>query len=151
MVHAIRFHVDSDDGDIWVTVHLINLVWYKRLWVAVKYVFGRLKNDIEYEETLLGSKDFHRLKDVIRLAESVHSKVSKNSNGSSDGETTTLELNIREARVLERLVCEARSKSVEKADDPIHESVHTVHSKLVESYEKLSEHERRSEDAAKGK
>jgi len=39
--HTIRFTRDPKEGTVWMEVHLFN--WrsiFKRIWVAIKYVFG---------------------------------------------------------------------------------------------------------------
>lgn len=39
--HTLRFVLDKDDDEIYVEMHLNPcLPWYKRVWQAVRYVFG---------------------------------------------------------------------------------------------------------------
>ena len=70
-MHVIRFNVDPHDGTIYVDVHLTNVVpWFKRVWLALKYVFGCKPPAYgHYDSTLLEPKDYDRIRDVLNLSE----------------------------------------------------------------------------------
>ena len=38
--HSIRFTYDPDDGDLYMSVFLWKWSFWKRVWIAVKYIFG---------------------------------------------------------------------------------------------------------------
>ena len=38
--HTLRFTLDNEYGDLYLDVFLRPDVWHKRLWYAIKYVFG---------------------------------------------------------------------------------------------------------------
>jgi hypothetical protein len=141
--HVIRFTIDPYDGDIWLEVKMNKFKWYERLLIAVKYIFG-FSNTSHYEETLLRHEDFKEIKELFDLSDRTRDIASKNSVHIEDNDLVSLQLNCREARALERLVSEARAKNAMSLDRPSHDGVHTVHTKLVETYERLLEHEKRN-------
>jgi hypothetical protein len=38
--HTLRVGYDPDEGDLWLEIHLRHDSWYKRIWHAIKHVFG---------------------------------------------------------------------------------------------------------------
>jgi hypothetical protein len=68
--HTIRFNFDPQDGELYLDVHLYNWEpWYKRVWVAVLYVFKKHKPYGHYDCTLLRSEDFARLHSLLDRAD----------------------------------------------------------------------------------
>ena len=60
--HVFRFVLDEQEGDVWLEVQLnVWLPWYKRLYHAVRYAFGKPKAYGHYDVTLLRDEDFLRL------------------------------------------------------------------------------------------
>lgn len=54
-----------DEGP-YIQIHMANyLPWHKRLWVAVKYVFGHKSKYGEYDEIILKESDLFKLRDHI--------------------------------------------------------------------------------------
>ena len=69
--HSIRFVVDQTTGDFWVSTRLVcTLPWYRRVWMALGYIFqpGRSSQG-QYEETHVSHNDFDRLRAMLNLAE----------------------------------------------------------------------------------
>jgi len=50
--HDVRF-THYDDDEIYVSVHLPNDIWYKRIWVGIKYIFGYKSRYGHFGETLM--------------------------------------------------------------------------------------------------
>jgi hypothetical protein len=67
--HVFRFVFDEQDGDTWLEVQLDQrFPWYKRVWQALKYVFGRTSRYGHFDTTMLREEDFHRLHDLLDRA-----------------------------------------------------------------------------------
>ena len=60
--HVFRFVLDERDGDLWLEVQL-NLwrPWYKRLWSAIRFVFGRPEAYGHFDTTHLREEDYVKL------------------------------------------------------------------------------------------
>lgn len=68
--HVFRFVFDEKDGDVWLEAQLDpRLPWYKRLWKAVKYVFGQSSAYGHFDTTMLREEDFARLHDLLDRAQ----------------------------------------------------------------------------------
>lgn len=68
--HVVRLSFDPNDGDIHLEVRLGHVFpWYKRAWLALKYVLGRDVAYGHYDETLLREEDYDRLRDLMRQSE----------------------------------------------------------------------------------
>lgn len=72
--HVVRFTLDPDNGTVYLDVRLNPyLPWYRRLWVAVLYLFVRPKAHgglgQYYDVTLLSPADFGRLHDLLDRAQ----------------------------------------------------------------------------------
>jgi hypothetical protein len=66
--HVIRFSYDDEDGDLYTEVFLSHKVWYKRIWTAIKYVFGYKCKYGHFDCTLIRKEDYDRLVDLILTA-----------------------------------------------------------------------------------
>jgi hypothetical protein len=67
--HVFRFVLDESSGDVWLEVHLnVCEPWYKRLWTAVRYFFGKTKAYGHYDTTLLREDDFVKFHALLDLA-----------------------------------------------------------------------------------
>lgn len=54
---VLRFDDDKDLGRmVYVEIHLVPLVWYKRLWRGLKYIFGHKCKYGDFEEIILSPK-----------------------------------------------------------------------------------------------
>ena len=38
--HVMIGTFDEDNNEIYISIHLYNPIWYKRIWHAIKYIFG---------------------------------------------------------------------------------------------------------------
>lgn len=63
--HTLRIWADDEDELVMVEVHLTQLPWYERLWVAVKYVFGTTNKLHSFEETMLNKEQQKILKELL--------------------------------------------------------------------------------------
>lgn len=64
--HNVRFEVDEDMGHISISVPLNHwLPWWKRLWLAVKYVFKRTERYGHYDTVMLSPHDYDRIRALM--------------------------------------------------------------------------------------
>lgn len=64
--HTLRFTFDPEDGTVYVHVFLeSDYRWYKRLLVAVKYIFGYKCKYGHWDETLIVPEEAKRLSDML--------------------------------------------------------------------------------------
>lgn len=64
--HVFRFVLDEVDGEVWLEININPyLPWYKRVWEAVRYVFGCRPVYGHYDVTLLREEDYHRVHDLL--------------------------------------------------------------------------------------
>lgn len=70
-LHSIRFSYDPEYGELQVETHLGNwLPWYKRVWLAIKYVFKRTHPvHLQYDCCLIHPADYPRLRALLDEAE----------------------------------------------------------------------------------
>ena len=57
--HQLVLHYDDDKDlgrQVFVEMHLVPLVWYKRLWLGIKYIFGYKCKYGNFEEMILSPK-----------------------------------------------------------------------------------------------
>lgn len=72
--HQVVFTYDSEDKEdriVYMSVHLIpetNIL--KRIWVAIKYVFGYRSMYGHFDEFIFNTKDSHKLEKVLRYLSS---------------------------------------------------------------------------------
>jgi hypothetical protein len=59
--HTLRFVYDPDTNDMWASVYLDPKRWYRRLWVALRYVFGYQCRYGAFDCFLFDSKDADRM------------------------------------------------------------------------------------------
>jgi len=71
--HLLKFHLDLEDGDLCLDFHLADWTpWYKRIWTAVKYVFGYKSKYGDFDEFIFKDEDVDRLLELL-----VHQKKTK--------------------------------------------------------------------------
>lgn len=66
--HQAIFWYDEEEESLYVTIHLTthrNI--FKRLWVAIKYVFGYKSNFGEWDEFLFKPEDEEKLRVYLKL------------------------------------------------------------------------------------
>lgn len=70
--HVFRFALDPKDGEVWLDVNLNHcLPWYKRVWIALRYVFKKTEAYGHYDITMLRDDDYKRLHDLLDRSSSI--------------------------------------------------------------------------------
>lgn len=65
---VLRFDDDKDLGrQVFVEMHLVPLVWYKRLWLGIKYIFGYKCCYGNFEEVILSPKHARQIYGLYRF------------------------------------------------------------------------------------
>src|SRR5574337_647269 len=73
--HTLHFDYDEEYGDLVVSVHLRtyrNI--FKRIWVAIKYVFGYRCKYGEWDETIIRWEDIPKLQKLLEKRYNTNSK-----------------------------------------------------------------------------
>jgi hypothetical protein len=65
--HQIITHYDSEDKQLFLTVHLSNLKFFERLWLGIKYIFGYKCKYGNFQEFIFNPKDADRLIELGNL------------------------------------------------------------------------------------
>jgi len=68
--HQMVLHFDDDKDlgrQVFVEMHLVPLVWYKRLWLGIKYIFGYKCKYGNFEEAILSPKHARQVYDIYRF------------------------------------------------------------------------------------
>jgi len=68
--HTLRFVIDEED--VYTEVHLTTKAWYKRIWTAIKYIFGFASRYGCYDCTLIKPEDYDRFIDLFTKAKETH-------------------------------------------------------------------------------
>jgi len=68
--HNVIFHYDENDKDVYVSVHLVQFPWWKRLHRAFLYVLGKYVPFGNYEEILLKENDAQELQKIVDILKS---------------------------------------------------------------------------------
>lgn len=65
---VLRYDDDKDLGRmVYVEIHLVPLVWYKRLWLGIKYILGYKCCYGNFEEIILSPKHARQVYDLYRF------------------------------------------------------------------------------------
>ena len=73
--HNIRFEVDEEMGHIAISVPLNHwLPWWKRLWLAVKYVLKQTERYGHYDTVMLNPNDYGKIRELLDISEQKMSK-----------------------------------------------------------------------------
>lgn len=68
--HTLRFALDEDHGDIFAGVFLHNWEpFYKRVWIAIKYIFGYKCRYGHWDTFMMKSEDYNRLRALLDASE----------------------------------------------------------------------------------
>lgn len=69
--HQLIFRTVEGDEDVevFVTVHLCKLRWYRRIWEGLKYIFGHTSIFGHFDEMILYPEHAKQLKKVVRYLE----------------------------------------------------------------------------------
>jgi len=67
--HTVRFTYDPDDGELYMSVYLWRWPFWKRVWIAIKYVFGYTSKFGDFDSgTSFEARDLKRLSDLALRA-----------------------------------------------------------------------------------
>ena len=66
--------IDGDD-DVYVSIHLVKLGFFKRLWYGIKYIFGYQCKYGAFDEIIITKKDKHKLSKVIQWLNENHNPI----------------------------------------------------------------------------
>lgn len=69
--HLFIMNYDPDYGDIWIDVHLNNYPWYKRIWIAIQYVFGFKSKYGCFSTWQMHDKDVERMQDFLKKKQAI--------------------------------------------------------------------------------
>ena len=72
--HLLSFHLCSDDGEVYCNVNLSDFPFWKRVWLATKYVLNINTRWGHYGSWTLDWEDTRRLKRMARKAEKLQLK-----------------------------------------------------------------------------
>lgn len=61
---------DQDDRMLYASVHLVPLRIWKRLWYAIKYIFGYKSKYGAFEEFIFDKKDAEKLQKLVNYLKS---------------------------------------------------------------------------------
>jgi len=77
--HLIKFHLDVDEGELCLDIHLADWKpWYKRIWTALKYVFGYKSKYGDFDEVILKDEDVDRLMELLAYQKKIKNEAKPN-------------------------------------------------------------------------
>lgn len=66
--HTLRYVYSEEDNEMYTSIHLNNYqAWYKRVWVAVKYIFGYRCKFGHWDCTILDVNGAKKLKVLCNM------------------------------------------------------------------------------------
>jgi len=68
--HQLIFSYLPDDKEVYVSVHLIPVIFWKRLINAIKYIFKHKSKYGDFEEFIFRSEDADKLQSVVNYLRS---------------------------------------------------------------------------------
>ncbi len=80
MEHIVCFGFFEDEPDVYVSVHLAKHSFWKRLVHGIKYIFGHQSKYGDFEEIILGSKQYDK---VMKIANHLKEFKEKNERRNS--------------------------------------------------------------------
>ena len=57
---------DDRDNELFISIHLAKLPWYKRIWVAVRYIFGGQSRYGAFEEIVMMPEQVSQLIKILQ-------------------------------------------------------------------------------------
>ena len=74
----LSYHDFPEPDDLYISMHLAKQNFFKRIWTAIKYVFGKQSDYGAFDEIILSKKDAVRMRDaLIKYVASEQSKEVK--------------------------------------------------------------------------
>jgi hypothetical protein len=62
--HQVVYYHDQSDNEVYMHVHLSGWPWWKRVWPAVKYLFGHRSRYGNWDEFILGPEHVGQLREL---------------------------------------------------------------------------------------
>lgn len=76
--HTLRFTLDPEDGSVYTEVQLRNFnSVFKRIWMAIKYIFGYECKYGYYDCTLLKWDEYNKLRNLLDESETIRNEIRK--------------------------------------------------------------------------
>ena len=63
--HQLIVQVDEEENELYFNIHLTPLPFFERLWIAIKYIFGKKSKFGEFECLNLSKEDSIKLANLI--------------------------------------------------------------------------------------
>lgn len=63
--HSLIMEADDEWGSVFCYVHLVRDGFFKRIWNAVRYIFGRRSRYGDFDEFIFNPEDADRLQEVV--------------------------------------------------------------------------------------
>ena len=73
--HQMLFRVLDADCDVYVTIHLVPLPFWTRLWTGIKYIFGYRCKYGDFDEIVLRPEDAPKFRKVCKWLETEHNPI----------------------------------------------------------------------------
>lgn len=73
--HQMIFRTIDGDDDVYVSIYLVKLPFFKRLWFGLKYIFGYQSKYGAFDEVILTKKHRYTLGKVIRWLSEDHNPI----------------------------------------------------------------------------
>jgi hypothetical protein len=73
--HQIIFRTIDTDDDVYMSIYLCKLHWYKRLWSGLKYILGYTSKYGDFDEIVLTKEHLPKLKKVVKWLETNHNPI----------------------------------------------------------------------------
>lgn len=64
--HVLRFAFDPDEGELYTSTFLCHYQrWYKRVWPAIKHIFGYKSRYGHFDNTVISGDNLYELRDIV--------------------------------------------------------------------------------------
>jgi hypothetical protein len=73
--HQIIFRTISGDDDVYMTIHLCKLSFWKRLLHGLKYIFGYRCMYGDFDEIILRNEDINKFENVVKWLKTNHNPI----------------------------------------------------------------------------
>ena len=73
--HSIFFRTIDGDDDVYMSIHLVPLPFFKRLINGIKYIFGYRSKYGDFDEIIITKKDAGKVEKVVRWLKQDHNPI----------------------------------------------------------------------------
>ena len=73
--HQMIFRTIDGDDDVYITIHLCKLPFFKRLWHGVKYIFGYTSKYGDFDEIIISPEKVNKLEKVVKWLKVSHNPI----------------------------------------------------------------------------